>query len=101
MDPVIPGIPHFIEGCIARVPNVVTPRTKALTRSSITAPRRLCLAIHLVNERNLVQVRLELLGDLSGLPHVHYRLGVLEHRLEVFSTPPLGVVGDLRPVDAL
>jgi hypothetical protein len=37
-------------------------------------------------------VRLEILSDLCGPPHVHGRLGVLEHHLEVLLASPLGVV---------
>jgi len=43
----------------------------------------------LVDEGDLVKVRVDLLGYFFGFLHMHDHLGLLEHRLECLPTPPL------------
>src|SRR5215203_56832 len=43
----------------------------------------------LVDEGDLVKVRMDLLGYLFGFLHMHDHIGILEHRLECLPAPPL------------
>jgi hypothetical protein len=56
---------------------------------------------NLVNERDFVEVWLELLGYPFRLLHVLDRLRNTEHSLECLSTAPLRVVGDPCAIETL
>ena len=66
------------------------------SREALSLPRAVRLFGDLVYERDLVEVRIEALGELPGHPPVRGRLGVREHRLEVLVAPLSDV--STRPV---